>query len=948
MNLYKYFFYAFLIISFTTDESKPQAFDYRLIANFTTDEFKNSAQMWSSLEKETGEILFGNSTALCFFDGVEWSSIHIGGEEVVFSLDKNLEGTVFYGSTNDFGYLVADSVQQMTYVSLLDIVPNHASVFSQVRQTIAHKNHVYFRSLEYVFIYDIIENTIDVMQGEDILDNAYLIQDEILLNVHGSGISKVTENGFELLKGTEALKNDRIYGIFEFNNELIIYSREKGLLQLKDNQLEIIESDVNLLLSEYDGYRFLKLNENRFVIGTLGGGLLIVDNNFDLVDRITTKDGLIDDNVYGLFQDSNNLLWITTDSGISVIDLEPDFLQIEIPDEAGNPLNYFEIGNERYLVTNQLIFRVNSEFELVPILDININNFILDAIPHLQTLISAQINGLWSVGEKIDQISELRFSSLTDLDGKLYGISESRLFEIDSNTREFEEFGLNITISNKINTYQNKLVFNATNGQVFTYDLENNEAIELTSSDNPISGIRRFEVIDDSLYVLSSSNGVFVYNDSQSNLIQKSRLRGNPISTSDVSFFEKCNSEYWISSGRSMVRSVEHDGSFDIKEEWFSGIGYETGIYNIGCGKDYVWFLEEDKMIGVPYDYTHVSDTFQTNISRIFVNRDSLVYGGFGEPNQQPVFKYSDNELRFRFASTYYKSNERNRYSYKLEGFDENWSDFSLETQKDYTNIPEGEYVFKVKSKNVFGVEGSTDSFAFTVLPPWYRTWWAYLLYMIGFSGLMYTAHRIRLNQLLKVERMRTKIASDLHDEVSATLTGISYFAEAVKTDRDEARKSHFINLITESAGDAKEKITDIVWSITPENDDWTLFFSKCRRYASDILESADMEYNLNITDTIHSELSMNVRQHLWMIFKEMLTNAVRHSKATQLDIIFDVDNGVLKLIVQDNGQGFDIDADQMGNGVTNIKKRANAIGAKIYFNSEPEMGTRWRLEYNI
>lgn len=162
--------------------------------------------MWSSLEKETGEILFGNSTALCFFDGVEWSSIHIGGEEVVFSLDKNLEGTVFYGSTNDFGYLVADSVQQMTYVSLLDIVPNHASVFSQVRQTIAHKNHVYFRSLEYVFIYDIIENTIDVMQGEDILDNAYLIQDEILLNVHGSGISKVTENGFELLKGTEALK----------------------------------------------------------------------------------------------------------------------------------------------------------------------------------------------------------------------------------------------------------------------------------------------------------------------------------------------------------------------------------------------------------------------------------------------------------------------------------------------------------------------------------------------------------------------------------------------------------------------------------------------------------------------------------------------------------------------------------------------------------------------
>ncbi len=948
MNLYKYVLYTFLIISFTTVESKPQAFDYRLIANFTTDEFKNSAQMWSSLENETGEMLFGNTTALCFFDGVEWSSIHIGGEEVVFSLDKNLEGTIFYGSTNDFGYLVADSIQQMAVISLLDLVPDSARVFSQVRQTIAHNEKIYFRSLEYLFIYDTIEKSVEVWQGEGIIDNAYLVQGQILLNVHGLGISKVTDEGFELLEGTELLKNDRIYGIFEFNEALIIYSREKGLLKYDQNKLESIESEVNSLLSEYDGYRFLKIDENRFAIGTLGGGLLIVDNNFDLVDRITTKDGLIDDNLYGLFQDSNNLLWITTDSGISVIDLEPEFLQIEIPDEAGNPLNYFEIGNEHYLVTNQLIFRVNSEFELVPLLDINNNNFILDAIPHLQTLISAQFNGLWSVGEKIEQISDLRFSSVADLDGKLYGISESRLFEIDSNTREFEELDLNITISNKINTYQNKLVFNATNGQVFTYDLENNKTIEMTNSDNPISGIRRFEVIDDSLYVLSSSKGVFVYNVSQSNLLQKSRLRGSTISTSDVSFFEKCNNEYWISSGRSIVRSVEHDGSFDIKEDWFSGIGYEIGIYNIGCGKDHVWFLEEDKMIGVPYNYTHVSDTFQTNISRIFVNRDSLVYGGFGDPIQQPVFKYSDNELRFRFASTYYKSNERNRYSYKLEGFDENWSDFSLETQKDYTNIPEGEYVFKVKSKNVFGVEGSTDSFAFTVLPPWYRTWWAYLLYVIGFSGLMYTAHRIRLNQLLKVERMRTKIASDLHDEVSATLTGISYFAEAVKTDRDEVRKSHFINLISESAGDAKEKITDIVWSITPENDDWTLFFSKCRRYASDILESADMEYNLNITDTIRSELSMNVRQHLWMIFKEMLTNAVRHSKATQVDIIFDVDNGVLKLIVQDNGIGFNKDSGTMGNGVMNINKRASEIGANIYFNSEPEMGTRWRLELNL
>ena len=92
----------------------------------------------------------------------------------------------------------------------------------------------------------------------------------------------------------------------------------------------------------------------------------------------------------------------------------------------------------------------------------------------------------------------------------------------------------------------------------------------------------------------------------------------------------------------------------------------------------------------------------------------------------------------------------------------------------------------------------------------------------------------------------------------------------------------------------------------------------------------------------------MNVRQHLWMIFKEMLTNTVRHSQASQLDVILDVEDGILKLIVQDNGKGFDVDSDRMGNGVSNIKKRANEIGANIDLISEPEMGSRWRLELKL
>ena len=211
-----------------------------------------------------------------------------------------------------------------------------------------------------------------------------------------------------------------------------------------------------------------------------------------------------------------------------------------------------------------------------------------------------------------------------------------------------------------------------------------------------------------------------------------------------------------------------------------------------------------------------------------------------------------------------------------------------------------------------------------------------------------FLVYRYRIISALRVEKTRNNIANDLHDEVSATLTGISYFAEAIQRDKDDERKQYFMNLITESATDAKEKITDIVWAVTPENDDWEKFLSKCRRYASDLLESKEIKYELKITETISGKLNMDVRQHIWMIYKEMLTNVARHSKAEQVDIIIDSDHKIFKLIVQDNGRGFNSDHQKHGNGLKNIKHRANKIHAQLTLDSEEGFGTRWKLELNV
>jgi signal transduction histidine kinase len=144
----------------------------------------------------------------------------------------------------------------------------------------------------------------------------------------------------------------------------------------------------------------------------------------------------------------------------------------------------------------------------------------------------------------------------------------------------------------------------------------------------------------------------------------------------------------------------------------------------------------------------------------------------------------------------------------------------------------------------------------------------------------------MRLNSILQVERTRSGIARDLHDELSATLSSVYYFAEAIKGDKPKTlskNSNKFLSLILEGASEAQETIQDIIWAINTENDSWEQIFVKCRRYASDLLDSKEIEYQLDIpADLEVRKLTMPQRRNFWLIFKEILTNIIKN-RADQL-----------------------------------------------------------------
>lgn len=335
-------------------------------------------------------------------------------------------------------------------------------------------------------------------------------------------------------------------------------------------------------------------------------------------------------------------------------------------------------------------------------------------------------------------------------------------------------------------------------------------------------------------------------------------------------------------------------------------------------------------------------------ITSFEVNNDTLIWPM--TDSESLNLNYDQNFFSIEFTALDYVVPESNLYRYKLKNFDKNWIEMDSRNVVRYTNVPPGEYTFEVQAANSdYTWNRDGVSLSIVITPPIWQRWWFQILVLISIIGFCYGLYRYRINALLRVQQARRRIASDLHDEIGATLSSISYFAQAIRQVQNEKNVDRFVELISESTYEAKEKITDIIWSIDPDNDDWINLLSKCRRFASDLFESKDIDYELNIATDINHSLDVELRQHLWLIFKEMTVNAARHSKAQKVEITFGVEDNTLRLVVQDNGVGIkDEKNDASGHGLKNIRQRAKKIGAELNLITGRRIGTRWVMKLKL
>ncbi len=311
------------------------------------------------------------------------------------------------------------------------------------------------------------------------------------------------------------------------------------------------------------------------------------------------------------------------------------------------------------------------------------------------------------------------------------------------------------------------------------------------------------------------------------------------------------------------------------------------------------------------------------------------------------VLTYRQNFFAFRFSALDFRAPTKNQYAYRLIGVDSGWVYCGNRRFADYTDIAPGHYQFEVKATNSDGVwSPNRATVSIVILPPFWQTWWFRLLLLLLFGGLLFALHSYRVNKLLEVERTRLRIARDLHDDVSATITGIAYFSEALEqqTDvRNNPESKKLFQLIKGSIQNVQESMSDIIWSINPENDQWEGFFPKLHRFAAELCESRSINYSIHFPQQFpHRPLAMETRRNLWLIFKEVVTNGVKHSDCDFMEITFKLQKNALWLEVRDNGKGFNPEQTDRGNGLSNIYRRCKSLKAEVQLITAPGKGTRW------
>ncbi|MBK5285903.1 MAG: hypothetical protein JJE25_10925, partial [Bacteroidia bacterium] len=342
------------------------------------------------------------------------------------------------------------------------------------------------------------------------------------------------------------------------------------------------------------------------------------------------------------------------------------------------------------------------------------------------------------------------------------------------------------------------------------------------------------------------------------------------------------------------------------------------------------------------YTFNPQAISFYSEAPAIYITKVLLDNSAISE--LQNKFRYNQSHLGFEFIGINLISGDRNKYAYRLLPIDKDWIYCGGNRNANYNNLVPGSYEFNVKCANASGIWSDEASYSFIVSPAFWQTWWFKILIALAAAIVVYYIYRIRFKRAIEIEKMRSRISRDLHDDIGSTLSSINILSNATLVSSEKKTNTEIDNVLKKinvNSQNMLDNMDDIIWSINPSNDKGNKLLTRMREYATQILDAADIEIEFDFDDQVDSILlDMEQKRSVYLVFKEAVNNLAKYSKSKTAFLAINFKNNFIEMSIKDSGVGFDLVHIAYGNGIINMKKRAGDVNAQLNIESSQANGT--------
>jgi DNA-binding CsgD family transcriptional regulator len=788
------------------------------IKSYTTADYNAGSGIWDIKQGKNGILYLANNDGLLTFDGSYWKTYPLPNKSAIKSLEIDPSGKIYVGGQDEIGYFFPDQAGILKFHSLKHLMPEDARQFADIWNIVLYKNEVFFRTIECIF--ELKNNkiyTYDAPGGWIALSR---VGTTLFASDKDTGLLAFKDNkwlsyGASAKPGQLNTPELKITGITAYSKDsLLLSTRKNGLFLMTATALKRMTTSADAIFSSSLINATAKIAENRFAICTASKGLIIIDGQGKLIEQFSNKHGLQNNNINSILLDNNKNLWLGQENGLDFINYSSSIKHIYPSREnhvQGNAVAI--LGNRLYIGSSNSLYSVvlnpqqndmstgtglfteieNTRGAVLSLTQVNnsllaghqdgvmniVNNqaklitngpgaWVLkaftpsaDVIAGTYTgfqLLKAENGGFVNAG-KIDGIYESLGNLARDNQDNLWathphrGIFKAKLSADRKRVLNFKIYtkddGLPSVLNNHVYFIKNKIIAATENG-VYEYDVHQNIFIP-SAFYKPIFGNNPVAYLtEDSLgnlwFVSNQRVGVVDFNSSS----QKGQFK--------LIYFPELTGQ--------TVKGAEHIYPYNMENIF---IGSNDGVFHL----NYKRYVSSENKLNI----------MLTSVKAIG-EKDSLIFGGYFLKNGKIVTTQTSdyetslsknwNSFHFEYSSTLFAQKGNEEFSYKLIGFDNDWSKWSTKTEKDYTNLSSGKYTFSVKVRNNLGNASEPVNYTFTVEPAWYQSIWAYLLYLIILISIIY--------YVVNRQQKRFALHQKKHEEEQKRLN----YLHGLETDRNE------------------------------------------------------------------------------------------------------------------------------------------------------------------